>query len=415
MNGFSRKWLMIVLVVCMVSSNFVNVYAESDTVQSPLVVDKKYVAREKMKGITADIFEDGYEPEKAIDGIENSFWHTPWAPDSPGFPHWLMVEFNEPQMLDSFMYVARHESQFQFITEYEIWVSPTADETQLVKVADGNWSRAKTAIAEFEPVEAKLVKFVAKNKVDTHVEDNYSVSAAEIKFAIYEKESIDERISELISSMITQANEVLGYAREDIGEEAHQFKTSSVTALEEATNSLNELLSSGNLDGYSTRYDAVEVAITEVLASNKSAEEQLTVPTLKTLMKASADTQNLGYRAENAIDGDSTTMWHSSWEGQVLPHPHAITIDFERELLLDKISILPRQDKNSGRITSGEIYIGNDPDNLEFVKAFTDNSSADAVIVELPYTRGRYLKIKSIKSNDTHTAISEIDVFTYDR
>ena len=85
----------------------------------------------------------------------------------PGFPHWLQVTFKEPHKLDSFVYVARKADGYQFVTKYEIWASEDGTEENLKKITEGTWDRAKTAEAAFEPVTAKMVKFVAVEKEDT--------------------------------------------------------------------------------------------------------------------------------------------------------------------------------------------------------------------------------------------------------
>ena len=75
----------------------------------------------------------------------------------------------------------------------------------------------------------------------------------------------------------------------------------------------------------------------------------------KVLETDSEDAAN-GNVAANAIDGDPETIWHTRWQPANAPMPHQITLDLGRELTLDALTYLPRQEMANGRIARAEIY-----------------------------------------------------------
>lgn len=59
---------------------------------------------------------------------------------------------------------------------------------------------------------------------------------------------------------------------------------------------------------------------------------------------ATASDHESGYPASNAIDGDSTTFWHSQYTPTAAPLPHSITIDMHATNYVSGLTYLPRQD-----------------------------------------------------------------------
>lgn len=56
------------------------------------------------------------------------------------------------------------------------------------------------------------------------------------------------------------------------------------------------------------------------------------------------ETGNLG---TNAIDGNTSTFWHTEYEPVLVPLPHNATIDMKTASLVGSITYLPRQDGQS--------------------------------------------------------------------
>lgn len=421
-----KTMLLLLLTVQLVMSDSISLLAageqsaESKTAQPEQRTagsKKNYVAKDKIKAVTADSYQSGYGPEKAVDGVEddsNNCWHTPWeaaeGEEIPGFPHWIQVEFTETQTVDSFVYVARKEDGFQFVTEYEVWTSPDNNEANLTKAAEGTWTRAKTATAEFAPQEAVLVRFVTKAKVDSNYNDTTSVSASEIKFGLFEFDSAEN--NQKIQKMTGTIDRILDYAALDMGEGEHQFKKDSVDALKAQKDTLISLIDSSDVNAINAALQSANDTVAMVLASNKTEEEGLTVSVPKAAMSASANTENEGYEAEKAVDGNLDTMWHTEWAPTLVKHPHELTVDLGQSVMLSGVTITPRRDMGSGRIKAGELYAGDDKDNLELVTTF---SAMDIVTVPVEYYKARYIMIKALEGSDANTAIAEVDVSVYDR
>lgn len=148
---------------------------------------QEYVERRDIKSISASSYQPGYEPELAFNNNVADFWHTPWGDDVQPYPHWIMAEFNTPQMIDSLVYIPRSGEPSQFATEYEVFISPDSDPENLVMVDSGTWETGSSATSNFEPVSATLVKFVIKARADGDTTDT-CVSVAELKFGIAKAE-----------------------------------------------------------------------------------------------------------------------------------------------------------------------------------------------------------------------------------
>lgn len=65
--------------------------------------------------------------------------------------------------------------------------------------------------------------------------------------------------------------------------------------------------------------------------------------------------------AENALDGDDSTFWHSEWVDRSPAHPHALVIDFGSNQTIAGVRCLPRQDMPNGRIKNYRIYLRTEP------------------------------------------------------
>lgn len=61
--------------------------------------------------------------------------------------------------------------------------------------------------------------------------------------------------------------------------------------------------------------------------------------------------------ADNVIDNQPVTMWHTQWEGgSTPPHPHQVVIDLGKVQDVSAILYLPRADSKNGRIKEYRVY-----------------------------------------------------------
>ncbi|HUN65032.1 MAG TPA: beta-galactosidase [Bacteroidota bacterium] len=71
-------------------------------------------------------------------------------------------------------------------------------------------------------------------------------------------------------------------------------------------------------------------------------------------------------RAENVLDGDPETIWHTEWGARQPDHPHQLIIDLGEEHQLGGLRYLARQGDRPGKIRSYQCYIRTAP--FEFSK-----------------------------------------------
>jgi len=68
-----------------------------------------------------------------------------------------------------------------------------------------------------------------------------------------------------------------------------------------------------------------------------------------------------GDLAENAIDGNPDTFWHTLWSAPHPSHPHTVVVDLGGEQQLSGVRLLPRQDSPNGRIKDYRLYLSRTP------------------------------------------------------
>jgi len=65
--------------------------------------------------------------------------------------------------------------------------------------------------------------------------------------------------------------------------------------------------------------------------------------------------------ADNVLDNQPTTFWHTEWNAKQPPHPHRLILDLGASTTLAAIRCLPRQDGVNGRIGRYRIYLSEEP------------------------------------------------------
>ncbi len=68
-----------------------------------------------------------------------------------------------------------------------------------------------------------------------------------------------------------------------------------------------------------------------------------------------------GDQAENAIDGDPDSFWHTLWSAPHTSHPHTLVVDLGSAHELSGVRLLPRQDSTHGRIKDYRLYLSLTP------------------------------------------------------
>ena len=76
---------------------------------------------------------------------------------------------------------------------------------------------------------------------------------------------------------------------------------------------------------------------------------------------ARANSEQTGYDAANAVDGDPSTMWHTGWGDAEIKFPHELIVELESPRNIAGITTLPRQDGNpNGWIKGYEVFVSLD-------------------------------------------------------
>lgn len=75
----------------------------------------------------------------------------------------------------------------------------------------------------------------------------------------------------------------------------------------------------------------------------------------------SYSSQASGEEAYKSIDGNESTIWHTSWGTYEPAHPHEIVVDMQKTYRVEAFNYTGRQDGENGRIKEYEIYFSNDP------------------------------------------------------
>lgn len=74
---------------------------------------------------------------------------------------------------------------------------------------------------------------------------------------------------------------------------------------------------------------------------------------------ATATSAQSGQEAEKVIDGSTTTLWHTPWDGlNISENPQSVTLNLGKVRNVTSIHITPRQSGNNGKIKDYKIYAG---------------------------------------------------------
>jgi hypothetical protein len=137
------------------------------------------------------------------------------------------------------------------------------------------------------------------------------------------------------------------------------------------------------------------------------------------VLEADSEDRENGNVAANAIDGDPDTFWHTRWSPSKDPMPHSLVIDLGKEITLQGVTYLPRQDMENGRVAQAEIFCSNDPKAWGDAVAkpkFRSSGSVSTVQFKQP-VKARYLKFVATAEvrQNPFAAVAELDVITEDK
>lgn len=118
--------------------------------------------------------------------------------------------------------------------------------------------------------------------------------------------------------------------------------------------------------------------------------------------------------AINAIDGNSSTYWHTQWQAAQPGLPHYIIIDMGESKSVHGVGFLDRQDQNSGKPDAIEVSLSDDGEDWQTVLTTElANTTALQRILLDNFTSGRYVKllVKSTYGETFYTHLAELYLF----
>lgn len=129
-----------------------------------------------------------------------------------------------------------------------------------------------------------------------------------------------------------------------------------------------------------------------------------------TSLDGQASSENTGYTAPLAMDGDLATMWHTRFDvAEALPQDLTVTLD--KAYTLGRFNYTPRQDGiPNGNITRYELWVS--ADGLAFTKAaegiWPDNASVKQI--ELPGITAKAVRLRALEGHNGFAAAAEIGI-----
>ncbi len=146
-----------------------------------------YVNKSTWKVVSADSQHSGNEAKLAIDGKNETFWHTEYWGSEPTCPHTLVVDMGTPYKVTAFTYLTRQDgNENGMVKAYEIYLSNDG-KTWGTAVVTGEFKKT-TSLQEAKlksPATGRYWKFVAKSEVNGKA----WTSAAEIGIKAEEEET----------------------------------------------------------------------------------------------------------------------------------------------------------------------------------------------------------------------------------
>jgi len=126
-----------------------------------------------------------------------------------------------------------------------------------------------------------------------------------------------------------------------------------------------------------------------------------------------ADNHHPSHAPELAIDGDPSTIWHTSWE-PMAPPPHYLILDLKKPVRVAGLTYLPRQDMTNGRIAKYEIYVSTDGQSWGSPVAsgtWPNDAAMKTVRFDQPH-EARFIKLVALTevNNQPYASVAELGV-----
>lgn len=243
-----------------------------------------------------------------------------------------------------------------------------------------------------DDVIAKAKAVIAKNNPTA---EEISAAIAEIDAATadadYEKADFSE-IDRLLSL---------------VPEDLSRFTSDSADALTRVISSINRNLPAAMQDAVDGKAESLRMALDGLTVRTdinvKVIDQKIMTATASSHQVASEP----GY-PQYAIDGDTSTMWHSDWNQTTMPH--WLAIEFDSAQTIDAVMYTPRSNGGNGTCTSYGIEISDDGSTWTEIKTgtLTANNQVKTIELDEPVTT-KHVRMVWKRATNNNGSCAEIN------
>lgn len=127
-----------------------------------------------------------------------------------------------------------------------------------------------------------------------------------------------------------------------------------------------------------------------------------------------SEQDNSASAANNVLDGNETTIWHTDWSATAMP-PHEIVLKTDGLYKLTGLKYLPRQDGANGRIADYEIYVS--IDGISWGDPIFSSTFENSIVeqeIHFTETIGQFVKLVALteQAGQAWTSIAELNLLT---
>ena len=125
-------------------------------------------------------------------------------------------------------------------------------------------------------------------------------------------------------------------------------------------------------------------------------------------MTATATSSQSGEGADKAIDGNESTLWHTSYAG--VTGPQNITVDLGGKYEINKVTCLPRQSGNNGKITKYELQVSTNGQDFTKVAEGDWNTSSDLKTINFDAVEATHIRLVANEYVNGFASMAELNV-----
>ena len=127
-----------------------------------------YINKSNWKVVGYDSQHGGNEARLAIDGKNDTFWHTEYQGSEPSCPHNIVIDMANTYQITAITYLSRQDgSQNGMVKQYEIFLSNDGKTWGTAAVSGSFINTTALQVAKLKtPTAARYMKFVAKSEIN---------------------------------------------------------------------------------------------------------------------------------------------------------------------------------------------------------------------------------------------------------